>query len=481
VAIRRSPALPLHGAPGDRPVLPPLKQGARRGGLWPRAAWLRCSRWAQCGRLFRRSDGRVLAAAFALRINPSRKPHRSDRVRGLPLARRWPSWRSAATSLVDTSKIPCLVWGLIERRQAVAGLPQAPGGGAARTTWRCIGLNRTRGHLDWALEGEGARSARTGRSAKAGGPNWLQAAMAERDLIEAALGSGCFGFLQPSSPSLDRSACLGPRPSPPAFGVDGESPLQTKGGRLYGPTAGTSADCGPYWSLGAWPIAFLISGRDQHPQASGAQPGDLAWAGVSPPRWHATRLETEALETACRPAGPRLGQRRCGSCRAACPARSRADSRTVAAPGATWRSAMAWRLCHRALQPDRAGRATGGNSSMPGPVSVAAPACPAVPMAWRFLTLLAHTHGPAAGTTRRRLLGVGVQAWVARSSGRPGPERLVSGHALRPLSGERLLQLASTPAPGYRRRCDGLGPALQSCSRGLALDSVAPTRRPAAA
>jgi len=260
----------------------------------------------------------VLDAARAAGINhietaPAYGP--AERFLGaalLALEQRDPAARAA---LVLTSKILPGVDGARGREQLLACLERL---GTTRLDNLAVhGLN-TEAHRAWALEGEGAEllawALGEGLVGQVGftshGPT---------PLIEAALASGRFRFcalhlhlLDPERLPLARAALA------QGIGVMAISPAD-KGGRLYDPPVELVADCTPFaplelayrWLL-AQGISTLILGA--------ARPEDLGWAvrlaAADGPLSLAERQALSRLEAAGR---QRLGESRCGQCRACLP------------------------------------------------------------------------------------------------------------------------------------------------------------------
>jgi predicted aldo/keto reductase-like oxidoreductase len=179
------------------------------------------------------------------------------------------------------------------------------------------GLN-TEAHRQWALAGEGAEllawALGEGLVGQVGFSSHGSTA-----LIEAALASGRFRFcslhlhlLDPERLPLARAALA------EGIGVMAISPAD-KGGRLYDPPPELLADCAPFAPLELayrWLLAQGVSTLT----LGAAQPADLDLAAVLAAAAGPLRAaEQEALARLAAAGRQRLGESRCGQCRACLP------------------------------------------------------------------------------------------------------------------------------------------------------------------
>ena len=264
----------------------------------------------------------VLEAALAAGINhietaPAYGP--AEAFLGQALAALAQRDKAAHAGLVLTSKLlpgpgegVGLVEGMAQLRASLARL------GLARLDNLAVhGLN-TPAHLAWALQGAGA--------------DLLEAALAEglvgqvgfsshgeTPLIEAALASGRFSFcslhlhlLDPERMPLARQALAA------GIGVMAISPAD-KGGRLYDPPDSLVADCAPFAPL-ELAYRYLLAEGISTLTLGAARPGDLGWAvRLAAADGPFTAAESAALDRLNAAAAARLGDDRCGQCRACLP------------------------------------------------------------------------------------------------------------------------------------------------------------------
>ena len=264
----------------------------------------------------------VLEAALAAGINhietaPAYGP--AEAFLGQALAALAQRDKAAHAGLVLTSKLlpgagegVGLAEGMAQLRASLARL------GIARLDNLAVhGLN-TPAHLAWALQGAGA--------------DLLEAALAEGlvgqvgfsshgepPLIEAALASGRFSFcslhlhlLDPERMPLARQALAA------GIGVMAISPAD-KGGRLYDPPDSLVADCAPFAPL-QLAYRYLLAEGISTLTLGAARPGDLGWAArLAAADGPITAAESAALDRLSVAAAARLGDDRCGQCRACLP------------------------------------------------------------------------------------------------------------------------------------------------------------------
>ncbi len=260
----------------------------------------------------------VLEAAIAAGINhietaPAYGP--AERFLGEALTRLERSDPDARAALVITSKILPGVDVDSGRRQLRDCLARLQ---TERLDNLAVhGLN-TEEHRAWALEGPGAELL-----AWAEGEGLTRqvgfSSHGTTELIEAALATGRFRFcslhlhlLDPERLPLARAALAA------GIGVMAISPAD-KGGRLQAPAAELVADCAPFAPLQLayrWLLAQGISTLT----LGAARPADLGWArrlaAADGPLSPAETAALERLEAAGR---ERLGDSRCGQCRACLP------------------------------------------------------------------------------------------------------------------------------------------------------------------
>ena len=193
------------------------------------------------------------------------------------------------------------------------------------------GMNREE-HLAWALNGAGAELL-----------HWAQAeglvgqvgfsSHGSPELIEAALGSGIFQFCSLHLHLFDQTRMpIARQALADGIGVMAISPAD-KGGRLYDPPAELIADCQPFDPL-ELAYRFLLDAGISTLTLGAAQPSDLALARrLAPPTSEARQANAEAstaamavdgevaatVERVVAAAGRRLGNERCGQCRACLP------------------------------------------------------------------------------------------------------------------------------------------------------------------
>ncbi|MEA5422232.1 aldo/keto reductase [Synechococcus sp. CCY9202] len=289
----------------------------------------------------------VLLAAVAAGINhietaPAYGP--AETFLGQALAALERRDRQARAHLVLTSKLlpgPDLSTAQAQLRACLKRL------GVARLDNLAVhGLN-TADHLDWALRGPGAEllawAEGEGLAVQVG-----FSSHGSNDLIAAALESGRFGFcclhlhlFDPQRLPLARAALEA------GLGVLAISPAD-KGGRLYDPPPELLADCAPFQPLELAYRVLLEQGISTL-SLGASQPGDLAWArrltAAAGPRGQLSPDEVEpgpepapdpgpgsgsgpgsgptavdlAVERLRASAAQRLGEERCGQCRACLP------------------------------------------------------------------------------------------------------------------------------------------------------------------
>ena len=194
------------------------------------------------------------------------------------------------------------------------------------------GLNRE-DHLSWVLDGPGAELL-----------HWAQAeglvgqvgfsSHGSPGLIEAALGSGIFQFCSLHLHLFDQTRMpIARQALAEGIGVMAISPAD-KGGRLYDPPAELIADCQPFEPL-ELAYRFLLDAGISTLTLGAAQPGDLAWARrLAPPASELSQsnpAKAEAMTAGMAAAvaaavdrlaaagAGRLGNGRCGQCRACLP------------------------------------------------------------------------------------------------------------------------------------------------------------------
>ena len=199
------------------------------------------------------------------------------------------------------------------------------------------GLN-TPEHLEWALHGEGRALLAWAEGEGLVGQLGFSSHGAT-PLIAQALASGRFGFcslhlhlFDPERLPLARSALAD------GIGVMAISPAD-KGGRLYDPPPELQADCAPFHPL-ELAYRFLLDQGISTLTLGAAQPGDLVWAralaagsgggggcGPSSPdmtdeavtgTWLSPE-QHQALQRLEAAGKERLGETRCGQCRACLP------------------------------------------------------------------------------------------------------------------------------------------------------------------
>ena len=345
----------------------------------------------------------VLQAAIAAGINhvetaPAYGP--AERFLGQALAALAQRDPAARAGLVLTSKLLPGVEARSGREQLRGCLERL---GVERLDNLAVhGLNREE-HRSWALEGEGAEllawALGEGLVGQVGFSSHGSTA-----LIEAALASGRFRFcslhlhlFDPERLPLARAALAD------GLGVMAISPAD-KGGRLYDPPQALVADCAPFAPLELayrWLLAQGISTLT----LGAAQPADLGWARrLAAADGPLEPAEQEALERLEQAGRQRLGEERCGQCRACLPCPSEVPIPTLLrlrnlAVGhgleafASERYALIGRAGHWWESHDASACARCG-------------AClPRCPHALAIPDLLADTHRRLAGPPRRRLWG----------------------------------------------------------------------------
>lgn len=342
---------------------------------------------------------RVLAAAFACGINhletaPAYGP--AEAYLGQAMAK----LALRRDQLVITSKILPGV-GLIEGRQQLRACLRRLG--VERLDNLAVhGLNRPE-HLDWALKGEGKELLDWAISEGLVGQLGFSS-HGSSGLIEAALGSGCFGFCSLHLHLFDQERLpLARRALAAGLGVMAISPAD-KGGRLYDPPLELSADCAPLAPL-ELAYRFLISEGISTLSLGAAQPGDLAWAErLAAADGARTRLEKEALERLAAAAARRLGPDRCGQCRACLPC-----PQAVPIPELLRLRNLALGHGMTAFATERynlIGRAGHWWEQLDARACERCGAClPRCPHGLAIPDLLAHTHALLAAPPRRRLWG----------------------------------------------------------------------------
>ena len=149
-------------------------------------------------------------------------------------------------------------------------------------------------------------------------------------LIEAALGSGLFQFCSLHLHLFDQTRMpLARQALAEGIGVMAISPAD-KGGRLYDPPAELIADCQPFDPL-ELAYRFLLDAGISTLTLGAAQPSDLAWArrlaspSSAPSKPNPATPEAvsaavaAAVERLAAAGAGRLGNERCGQCRACVP------------------------------------------------------------------------------------------------------------------------------------------------------------------
>jgi predicted aldo/keto reductase-like oxidoreductase len=258
----------------------------------------------------------VLQAALALGINhvetaPAYGPAEAFLGQALAaLAEEAPGQRA---DLVLTSKLlpgSTLAEGQQQLRQLLGRL------GIARLDNLAVhGLN-TPQHLHWALEGAGAELLRwaigEGLTHQIG-----FSSHGDRDLIARALDSERFQFCSLHVHLFDQTRLDLARTALAAgLGVLAISPAD-KGGRLYDPPAPLLVDCAPFHPL-ELAYRFLLEQGLSSLTLGAAQPADLHWAQLLM-RQQSPAPIAASLEQLSLAASQRLGDERCGQCRACLP------------------------------------------------------------------------------------------------------------------------------------------------------------------
>ena len=256
----------------------------------------------------------VLAAALAAGINhletaPAYGP--AERYLGEALRSLAPS----REQLVITSKMlsgPGLEGGQAQLRACLARL------GVARLDNLAVhGLNRPE-HLAWALSGEGDELLRWALGEGLVGQVGFSS-HGSTALIEAAIGSGRFGFCSLHVHLFDQERLpLARQALAAGIGVMAISPAD-KGGRLYDPPPELRQDCAPFEPL-ELAYRFLLGEGISSLSLGAAQPADLAWAVcLAAADGPLSPAEHSALARLAAAASDRLGPQRCGQCRACLP------------------------------------------------------------------------------------------------------------------------------------------------------------------
>ncbi|MEB3171022.1 MAG: aldo/keto reductase [Synechococcaceae cyanobacterium] len=345
----------------------------------------------------------VLQAAIAAGINhvetaPAYGP--AERFLGQALAALAQRDPAARAGLVLTSKLLPGVEARSGREQLRGCLERL---GVERLDNLAVhGLNREE-HRAWALEGEGAEllawALGEGLVGQVGFSSHGSTA-----LIEAALASGRFRFcslhlhlFDPERLPLARAALAD------GLGVMAISPAD-KGGRLYDPPQTLVADCAPFAPLELayrWLLAQGISTLT----LGAAQPADLGWARrLAAAAGPLEPAEQEALERLEQAGRQRLGEERCGQCRACLPCPSE-----VPIPALLRLRNLAVGHGLEAFASERyalIGRAGHWWESHDASACARCGAClPRCPHALPIPDLLADTHRRLAGPPRRRLWG----------------------------------------------------------------------------
>jgi predicted aldo/keto reductase-like oxidoreductase len=220
----------------------------------------------------------------------------------------------AAEPLVITSKLLPGVSLADGRRQLVASLERLR---RARLDNLAVhGLN-TPEHLDWALRGPGAELLGWARGEGLVGQVGFSS-HGPTPLIEAALASGLFGFCSLHVHLFDQERLPLARAALAAgIGVLAISPAD-KGGRLFDPPPGLQEDCAPFQPL-ELAYRFLLDQGISTLSLGAEQPGDLALAAtIAGPPW-LSAAQRQALERLAAAGQQRLGDSRCGQCRACLP------------------------------------------------------------------------------------------------------------------------------------------------------------------
>ena len=186
-------------------------------------------------------------------------------------------------------------------------------------------------HLAWALNGPGADLLQWAQAEGLVGQVGFSS-HGSPGLIEAALGSGIFQFCSLHLHLFDQTRMpIARQALADGIGVMAISPAD-KGGRLYDPPEELIADCQPFAPL-ELAYRFLLDAGISTLTLGAAQPGDLAWARrLAPPTSEPSQpnpANTDAVAAAAEMAAAverlasagagRLGNGRCGQCRACLP------------------------------------------------------------------------------------------------------------------------------------------------------------------
>jgi uncharacterized protein len=179
------------------------------------------------------------------------------------------------------------------------------------------GLNRPE-HLHWALQGPGAELLAWALGEGLVGQVGFSS-HGDTALIEQALASERFSFcslhvhlFDQTRLPLARAALAG------GIGVLAISPAD-KGGRLYDPPPQLLADCAPFHPL-ELAYRFLLDQGISTLSLGAAQPSDLAWAAaIGEPLPWLSDAQRQALQHLNAAGNARLGDERCGQCRACLP------------------------------------------------------------------------------------------------------------------------------------------------------------------
>ena len=179
------------------------------------------------------------------------------------------------------------------------------------------GLNRPE-HLHWALRGPGAELLAWALGEGLVGQVGFSS-HGDTALIEQALASGRFRFCSLHVHLFDQTRLpLARAALAEGLGVLAISPAD-KGGRLYDPPPQLLTDCQPFHPL-ELAYRFLLDQGISTLSLGAAQPSDLTWAAAigGPSPW-LSDAQRQALQRLSAAGHARLGDERCGQCRACLP------------------------------------------------------------------------------------------------------------------------------------------------------------------